>query len=286
MNLWKTGSLTGALILSAAVGAAVMPRAAAQSAEREPIARALQIIGRGPQIGVTVRDPSAEEAKQGGIVVDDVRGGSPAEKAGVKRGDRIVEFDGERVRSVAQFRRLVEETPEGRAAGIVVQRDGQRVTASVTPERAGGAFYVGDDFLRLPPSPPAAPAPPAAPRLPRSFDRDFDFMYQSSDRGLGASFENLSDQLRTYFGVKEGVLVRSVREGTAAAAAGLKAGDIVTAVNGRHVDEPQDVGRELRGIDSGGEFTLEVSRDRKPMTLKGKLDAREDRARSRTSTEL
>ena len=271
MNVWTTGALAGALVMASAAGAAVTPRVNAQSHDREPLARALQIIGRGAQVGVTVRDLEADEAAKGtgGVIVDAVRAGSPAEKAGLKRSDRVVEFDGERVRSVAQFRRLVQETADGRPATVVVLRDGQRVTASLTPEQAGGSFYFGDDFLPVPPTPPTAPAPPA---LPLFLERDFgDFAFRSSYGSLGVSLESLNDQLRVYFGVKEGVLVRSVRDSSAVAAAGLKAGDVITSVNGRHMEAPQDVVSEIHRIESGAEFTLEVSRDRKALTLKGKV---------------
>jgi serine protease Do len=286
MSVWKTGLAACALTAAVGIGMAVAPAPEAQ--EREPLTRALQMLGHGAQIGVTVRDlDGTEAAKSNGIIVDEVRSGSPAEKAGVKKGDRIVEFDGERVRSVAQFRRLVQETPEGRNVNTIVQRDGQRVTVSVTPDRGGRALYFrDDDFLptpAIPPMAPAAPTPPPAPRLPRSFDFG-EFMFESGNGRLGASLENLTDQLRTFFGVKNGVLVRSVREGTPAAAAGLKAGDVITIVNGHTVDEPSDVTSELRRLDSGGEFTLEVMRDRKTQTLKGKVEARTDRARTRTVT--
>jgi serine protease Do len=60
------------------------------------------LAGRGAEIGVQVVD-----RKEGGVVIEEVRPDSPAEKAGVKRSDVIVTFDGERVRSVRQFTRLV-----------------------------------------------------------------------------------------------------------------------------------------------------------------------------------
>ena len=53
--------------------------------------------------------------------------------------------------------------------------------------------------------------------------------------------------------------------------AGLRAGDVITGVNGRQVYDVSDVNRALaRGVESG-EFTVEIVRDRKPQTLKGKL---------------
>jgi serine protease Do len=286
MTFWKTGLVAGALAAAAGLGAAVTPIARAQ--DRDPMVRAFQMLGGGAQIGVTVRDLSAgETAKGNGVIVDGVRSASAAEKAGIKSGDRIVEFDGERVRSVAQFRRLVQETADGRSVAAIVQRDGQRVTLNVTPERGPGGLYLRDNLLPTPPVPPAAPAPVPAPAIPRFFDRDFGaFMFESGNGRLGASLENLSDQLRGYFGVKSGVLVRSVREGSPAASAGLKAGDVITAVNGRSVDEPSDVSSEVRRLEKGGEFTLEVSRDRKALSLKGKIEPRDDRIRTRTPTDV
>ena len=50
-----------------------------------------------------------------GVVIEDVEAESPAQKAGFKAGDIVVEFDGERVRSTRQFTRLVQETAAGRS---------------------------------------------------------------------------------------------------------------------------------------------------------------------------
>jgi S1-C subfamily serine protease len=58
------------------------------------------------------------EGATGGVKIDEVNGGSPAEKAGLKAGDVVVDYDGERVRSARQFTRLVQETPDGRTVTI------------------------------------------------------------------------------------------------------------------------------------------------------------------------
>ena len=84
--------------------------------------------GRGAQIGVSIRDFNDDELKAGkvttGVVIEDVEADSPAQKAGFKAGDIVVEFDGERVRSTRQFTRLVQETVAGRAVTAAVTRDG------------------------------------------------------------------------------------------------------------------------------------------------------------------
>ena len=84
--------------------------------------------------------------------------------------------------------------------------------------------------------------------------------------------DDLSPQLAEYFGTKEGVLVTSVQDASAGAKLGLKAGDVITSVNGSAVDDPAELRRRLQNVDEGTEFTLTVMRDKKPQTLKGKLD--------------
>jgi serine protease Do len=261
--------------------------------DSEPLRKVVQLVGGAGQIGVSVRDVDNDDTKQprSGVVVEEVRSGSAAEKAGVKDGDQIVEFDGERVRSVRQFTRLVQDTPIGRSVPVVVLRGGQRTTLNVAPTRGTG-WRFDEDFGLIsppePPEPPEPPRPPAAPEAPRPPKAvtpfpalpGFGFSYRSGGGRLGASVEDLSDELTEYFGVKHGVLVRSVTDGSPAAKAGLKAGDVITSVNGTTVEEPSDVSRTLDRLEDQAEFTIDVMRDKKPLTLKGQLGSRE-RSRSR-----
>jgi serine protease Do len=244
-------------------------------------------LGRGSRIGVTVQDlddSDTKDAKQpkAGIIVESVNPGGPADKAGVKTGDAITEFDGEKVRSVRQFSRLVQETPSGRAVVVAVSRGGQRMTFNVTTERSSFNDGFSMRLLDLPPRPatPAPPAPPtpqaapAPPRPPRAPSPLFDYFGQSTGRRLGVSVQTLDDQLAQYFGVKEGALVRSVDADSAAQKAGVKAGDVITAINGRQIYESSDVNRAIDRMENTDEFTIEVMRDHKPVTLKGKLESR------------
>jgi len=288
MTIWKTCAMSGALLLAAGVGASLAPAVHGQSRDRdqEPIVRALQFVNGGARLGIEVRDADPGDAA-GGVVVEDVQSESPAEKGGIKRGDTIVEFDGEHVRGVSQFQRLVRETPEGRTVRASIVRDGKQVAVSVTPERQHSSFLYDDDRARIwqTPVPPAPPAPPSPPAPARSFSLPSPegfhaFTYRWREGQLGIVADTLSDQLEDYFGVKGGVLVRSVTGDSAAAKAGVKAGDVIVSVNGHHVDDPDDISQELHRA-SGDDFTLDVVRDHKPQTLKGKIDPRSGRPRAR-----
>lgn len=288
MNPWKVAALAAALIAAASVGAAYLPPAHAQVAARAP--RALEVFGgRGSQIGVTIRDVEETDAKENklsaatGVLIEEVSEESPAAKAGLKKGDVVVEFDGERVRSVRQFSRLVQETPAGRKTQAAVMRGGQRVSVIIEPRESNGFAFadgklsalqdLGRDFAfeiprpATPPSPPATPKPPVPPAFP-----DFDTFVWRSNNGLGITVGDLSQQLAEYFGTKDGVLVTSVADNSAASKAGIKAGDVITSFSGSEVTSPSDLRQRIRGLQDGDEFTVGVMRDKKPMTLKGKAD--------------
>ena len=306
MTGWKMAALVAALIAAAGIGAAVAPVADAQAkVVRTQSPRAVEIFSGGSRIGVTIRDVEEADTKgkagaSSGVVVESVADDSPATKAGIRKGDTIVEFDGERVRSVRQLTRLVQETPAGRTVNAVLLRDGQRTTVSVTPADSGRfSFDLDERFSDLrdmaqdfryrtvprPPAPPAVPgrpAPPAPPAPPSVWN--FDGLLGRSSR-LGVTLDSLSSQLAEYFGTKRGVLVTSVYADSVAAKAGLKAGDVITSFNGSAVDEPADVRRRIQDLEDGAEFAIEVMRDRKPVTLKGKME-RSERRRTTSRTTL
>ena len=291
MNVTRWSALTGALLLAAGAGAP----APAIAQEREALTRAFEFAGRGAHIGVAVEDVEEGDAKQarGAVRVETVTPAGPADKAGIKAGDLITEFDGERVRSSMQFSRLVRETPPGRQIPVALSRGGQRVSVTVTPD----ARTLSDDFgvrmLEIPriartPTPPV-PVPPRAPLPPAVSPDAFDFrgmLRPGSARRLGVTVEGLDDQLAEYFGVKEGVLVKSVQADSAAQKAGIKAGDVITALNGSKVYDAANLTRALDRLAESGEFTAEIVRDRKTQSVKGKVDARVTPARARTRTIL
>src|SRR5262249_48312891 len=97
-------------------------------------------------------------------------------------------------------------------------------------------------------------------------------------RRLGVTVQELTQQLGDYFGSKDGVLVTSVTDGSAASRAGLKAGDVITSVNGGRIHSREDLVRALRQGDSG-ELSIGIVRDKKESTVKARVEAPRRHAR-------
>jgi S1-C subfamily serine protease len=261
----KVSYLTAAVIAVAAVVWVWAAPAGAQDRNRaRGDAPLITVFGPGSSLGITVRDSDA------GVVIEDVGSETPASRAGLRQGDVVTEFDGERTRSAAQFTRLVRETPPGRTVKMTVRREGSSRTMEITPEtrRAGD--------IRLP---DIAGDLRSFQIGPRDFTFDFGDGLIVSPRRLGATVTPMSDQLAAYFGVKQGILVTEVASGSPAEAAGMKAGDVILSVGGRDVSSPEDVAREIREAQPGASVDLRVMRDRKEMALTAKLPERQRQAR-------
>ena len=237
------------------------PRAAAQFAMPKDLMLALQARGMGSYLGVHLVDVDADRAKV--LELTDVRGvevvavqdESPAEEAGLKAGDVLLSYNGENIISAQQLGRLVAETPRNRKINIQYWREGKINTATVTTAAAPMSTWPGENFVQ--------------PDL-RSFIAEFPIPLMGWRNSLlGVEFEGIDSQLAQYFGVKQGILVRSVDKGSAADKGGIRAGDVVTSINDHSVSTPRDVGaymrNERRPLTS---LTVELTRDKKPLTMK------------------
>jgi membrane-associated protease RseP (regulator of RpoE activity) len=295
------------------------PKVMTHMIQGEPMIAAL---GGGPRLGIEIRDLGKEDlakfklSSQQGVAVEEVTKDSAAEKAGVKAGDVVVQFDGENVRSAAQLTRLVRETVAGRTVKMAVMRDGKRMDLDVAPAEADNVFNLamagermpniekhleivpegGQQFTfkrRVPGQPVPAPGgaftweervpAPGRPPLPeggtlRFFGDEAGNMVVTPGRGrLGVNVQELAPELAAYFGVKDGLLVNGVQADTPAAKAGIKAGDVIGSVNGKAVGSPDELIKEL--ADKDGEVTIGVTRDKKPLSLKATLEPRKAPAR-------
>jgi serine protease Do len=88
-------------------------------------------------LGVTIRSLTPELAKsvkapnEAGVLIVDVTRGGPAEKAGIKKNDVILTYQGKTLTDVNEFRNAVAETPVGSEARITLLRDGRREALTV-----------------------------------------------------------------------------------------------------------------------------------------------------------
>jgi serine protease Do len=252
------GMLTGAAVLAGAVLAQGQDFSGFIAPQVHEFNNLAPFTG-GTYLGVSLAEVDENRAKElklkedYGVEITRVEDGSPADKAGVKVGDVVLEYNGQRVEGMEQFGRMVRETPAGREVKLTISRDGntQALMAMLGARKArvaGGLPFVYEmPEIRIP-------------DIPQIFTT-------LRTARLGVEAESLGSQLADYFGVKEGVLVRSVLENTPAQKAGIKAGDVITKVDGAAVTSPSELSGAVRSASAKKMYALELVRDRKAQTL-------------------
>jgi serine protease Do len=241
-------------------------------------------------LGVEAREVTAENVKEyklpaeRGVVVGRVADDSPASKAGLKDTDVITEVDGQRVEGAAQFRRMIREIPAGRTVQLTVWRDGRTQAISATLGKAEenhramlnaapGAYAFRMPDVEIPEMPDAE-----VQQLPGTPSMDWDngtMVMPMSRPRLGIDAEEISGQLGSYFGAPdgEGVLVRSVNAGSVAEKAGVKAGDVITKLNGDRIRSLGDLREKLAAKTDNKPAQLTLLRNKSEVTLTVDLPA-------------
>ena len=255
-------------VLIAAPAPAWVPEPAqpAPAAQPSPEARAL-VLSRtsGSYLGIGVAEITAERARalnlreERGVEITRVEEESPAAKAGMKQGDVVVEYSGQRIEGVEQFMRIVRETPPGRDVRLSVHRNGaiQQITVRTAARKAWFSSRLGEHAGDVPRVELPEIRIPDVPRALMSWRSSF----------LGIEAESLDAQLAEYFGVKEGVLVRSVANGSPAEKAGLRAGDVIVRVEEKAVSTPGEVSSAVRSARAKKSVSISAVRDKKEMSI-------------------
>jgi len=174
------------------------------------------------RIGIGIQDLNGSLAqsfgleKPQGALVSTVESGGPAEKAGIKPGDVILSYNGKPIDNSNQLPPLVAATKPGSKATVEVWRDGKKQTLNL----AVGELKE-DQVARAKPNGGGA------------------------ERGgkLGLAVRPLSPDEKKELGSAQGVVVEQV--GGPAARAGIRPGDVITAVNGTPVKSPDDLRRQV-----------------------------------------
>jgi len=189
-------------------------------------------------LGVAIQGLTPELAK--GFNVPDTKGAlvagvtddSPAQKAGMKTGDVITEFDGRKVARSEDLPRLVAATPIGREVTVAVVRDGKAVT------------------LRA--------------RLAKLDEPGQKVAAEAGEKGkLGVAVETVTPAMATELGLREakGVVVRIVEDGSPAATAGIQPNDVILEVDRQPVKDVATLKRLLDGHAKGAPLLMLLQRE-------------------------
>jgi serine protease Do len=276
-------SLLLALILTAGVALAQQPAPPPPSPPDDSDQSFSFFIGGDGFLGVYAENISREN--MGRYHVSTVRGvgitrvvkDSPAEKAGLRRDDVILRLDGENVSSVRKLNRLVSEMAPDQSVRVSFSRAGaeQEVTATVGKRSnqsfASDMFPEGSKVWKWEGADPKT-FKWEGPLLNRGdlFDNNGGFSFSlSNSRRIGVSTMQLTKQLADYFGIAggKGVLVTAVTDDGPAAKAGVKAGDVITAVDGEAVDSSGDISRVINSKKEG-DVTLTIVRNKSQQTIR------------------
>jgi serine protease Do len=187
------------------------------------------------QLGIYPQDVTPTIARQFGVkdsegaLVGEVVAGSPAQRAGLKNGDIILDVNGKQVTDANQLRNMISTTQPNSNVNLRVWRDGAEHTMPVTlgelnPEEASNRGGSGPNFNG------------------------------SSGALDGVSVENLTAQVASGLGLSPtaaGVVVSQVNQASAAASAGLHQGDVIQEVNRRPVRNVAEFEAAVRNSKQG-----------------------------------
>lgn len=238
------------------------------------ISNAKKYSSRGPWIGVFLQDIDRDlveafdlDVKDGALIID-VIDDSPAEEAGLRKRDIIIEFDGQGIVDADELTDLVDDAEIGKKVDVVYIRKGEKQEATI---EIGKRPREHRKILTY--------------DAPRSFSKTHTYYFTSDDEGfIGIVIQDLNDQLGEYFGVKdgEGVLITEVYEDSPAEEAGLKAGDVIIGADGEEVAVTHDLQDIISDHEEGDIVEIEYIRHGKKAVVK--VEVEEDNTRASAFT--
>ena len=264
-----------------------------------PAVRAADAPARSTWLGVYTQELTSDlrdglDYSGKGVLVNRVVPESPADRAGLHKGDVIVSFNSRMLATPAELSDLVREMKPGQTASLGVVRDGARRTLSAklaarSMDEDGEMPQMNDDERGSDDDSDRGPNAESEERSEGDSEhgdaRTHVFKFKSGSDGtgmdvlrlmgrgrLGVRIESLNPDLGGYFGVPDGrgVLVLEVLKGTPAERAGIKAGDVITRVGDQNVEDAGDLTRAVSKQE--GRVTLTVMRKSERRTIEAELE--------------
>jgi serine protease Do len=202
-------------------------------------------------LGVNIQNITDDTAKAldlketSGVLVSDVKPASAAEKAGIKRGDVITAFNGEKIEDTNILRNKVAQTAPGTTAKITVSREGKESEMSVTLDE----FQNSDS------------------KNPNGGPSNDNGGSQGQSGKLGLTLEPLTDRMAKQLGIDSksgGLVVTDVDPTGPAAEAGIDQGDVILEINRKAVGS---VAEAKSAIDASGGKPVLILMSRRGQTL-------------------
>ena len=202
-------------------------------------------------LGVSIQRVTPDIAKALGLerdrgaLVSEVIQGSPAEKAGIRSGDVITEYEGKSIEHANDLPILVAQTPVGKSVNVVVQRENKRVPITVTVDELKEEEKVA-----------------SVPEKER----------------LGLAVQTVTPDIARSLGLDQaqGVIVSSVRPGSPAADAGLLRGDVILEVNRRAIKSAAELQKTIDNAKAGANLLFLVRRSGNNLFLAMNVPEKDD----------
>ena len=281
MNLKKALYLPVYLALTCGFALAQTPAPAPPTPPQPPTTFSM-FFNHGGFLGVHTEDITKENLARyqmrdvRGVGITEVVKDSPAEKAGLRKDDVIVRFEGDNITSTRKLSRLVSEVAPDHTVRLTISRGGSEQEVNVTIGKHEGFVNTFrhlegmkeleglkdlekfKEFKNLPPGTRVWKWDGKTGVDPETFAFSF-----GGGRRIGVTTMPLTKQLGDYFGIADGkgVLITGVTDDSPAAKAGLRAGDVIISVDGEKVDGSGDVSRAINKKKEG-DVTLTVVRDK------------------------
>ena len=235
----------------------------------------IKVVKKGShfRLGVVIKSLDQEKLDayqlKGGAEIVKVLPNSVAAKIGLKKEDVITKFDGQEIDEPSTLHDIISDVEESKEVELEILRDGKTIKLKAIlelQEDKDFSLNLDDDELNL--------HLEEIKEIPRIIKKSIRMVPQKGGF-LGIRGSGLSDQLKTYFEVDNGVLIEEVIEDSPADSIGLKAGDVITEINNKTIEDYRDLIRVLNYYDPGETVNIKYSRKGKSNTVKVTLRKKE-----------